>query len=242
MVLKHHLKENEAQALWDFLKPMLEYFPEKRISARELLRHPWLKMPNIDNGKLSNYDILRMSFDEDYLYDRSDDYDYFYKNELNCDFTKDVYESDEELNEGDDFSIVLSDANSKPIPNQNVQIFLRDSNGVLSQKSVTTNNEGVGVISLAGLASGQYSVNVTYNGNSSFKPSSAFQNLNIKQTVAEHVSGTDSTSSIHPGFTPSYRDGNLIYGYKGGRWGFVTPTGNFHEIKYGELGKKYFFI
>ena len=73
LVLKHHLKENEAQALWDFLKPMLEYFPEKRISARELLRHPWLKMPNIDNGKLSNYDILRMSFDEDYLYDRSDD-------------------------------------------------------------------------------------------------------------------------------------------------------------------------
>ena len=139
--------------------------------------------------------------------------------------------SGNELNEGDDFSIVLSDANSKPIPNQNVQIFLRDSNGVLSQKSVTTNNEGVGVISLAGLASGQYSVNVTYNGNSSFKPSSAFQNLNIKQTVAEHVSGTDSTSSIHPGFTPSYRDGNLIYGYKGSRWGFVTPSGMFHEIK-----------
>ena len=70
--------------------------------------------------------------------------------------------SSNELNEEDDFSIVLSDANSKPIPNQNVQIFLRDSNGVLLQKSVTTNNEGVGVISLAGLASGQYSVNVTY--------------------------------------------------------------------------------
>ena len=102
LVQKHHLKENEAQALWDFLKPMLEYIPEKRISARELLRHPWLKMPNVDNGKLSNYDVLRMSLDENYLYDGSDYYDYFYKNELNYDFTKDIYDSDDELNEGDD--------------------------------------------------------------------------------------------------------------------------------------------
>ena len=102
LVQKHKLKENEAQALWDFLKPMLEYFPEKRISARELLRHPWLKMPNVDNGKLSNYDILRMNFDEECFYDRNEDYDYFYKNELNCDFTKDIYDSDEELNKGDD--------------------------------------------------------------------------------------------------------------------------------------------
>ena len=102
LVQKHHLKENEAQALWDFLKPMLEYFPEKRISARELLRHPWLKMPNVDSGKLSNYDVLRMNLDEEYFYDRSDDYDYFYKNELNCDFSKDIYDSDEELNRGDD--------------------------------------------------------------------------------------------------------------------------------------------
>ena len=102
LVQKHKLKENEAQALWDFLKPMLEYFPEKRISARELLRHPWLKMPNVDNGKLSNYDILRMNFDEECFYDRNEDYDYFYKNELNCDFTKHIYDSDEELNKGDD--------------------------------------------------------------------------------------------------------------------------------------------
>ena len=102
LVQKHKLKENEAQALWDFLKPMLEYFPEKRISARELLRHPWLKMPNVDNGKLSNYDVLRMTFDEECFYDRNEDYDYFYKNELNCDFTKDIYDSDEELNKGDD--------------------------------------------------------------------------------------------------------------------------------------------
>ena len=102
LVLNHHLKENEAQALWDFLKPMLEYFPEKRISARELLRHPWLKMPNVDNYKINKYDILRAAFNEDYFFNESDYYDNYYKNELNFDFTKDVNDSDEELNEGDD--------------------------------------------------------------------------------------------------------------------------------------------
>ena len=102
LVLNHHLKENEAQALWDFLKPMLEYFPEKRISARELLRHPWLKMPNVDNYKINKYDILRAAFNEDYFFNESDYYDNYYKNELNFDFTKDVNDNDEELNEGDD--------------------------------------------------------------------------------------------------------------------------------------------
>ena len=81
---------------------MLDYFPEKRISARELLRHPWLKMPNIYKGKLSDYDILRSSFDENYLNNRSGYYEYFYKNELNCDFIKYAYDRNDELNEDDD--------------------------------------------------------------------------------------------------------------------------------------------
>jgi serine/threonine-protein kinase SRPK3 len=95
LVQNHHLKENEAQALWDFLKPMLEYYPEKRISARELLRHPWLKMPNVDNDKLNNYDILRLALIEDYFYNESDYYDNYYKNEFNFDISRDVNDSSE---------------------------------------------------------------------------------------------------------------------------------------------------
>ena len=102
LIQKHHLKENDAQALCDFLKPMLEYFPEKRISARELLRHPWLKMPNVDNGKLNDCDILRLYLNNDFFTDESDYYDKYYKNELNFELSEDIYDSDEELNEGDD--------------------------------------------------------------------------------------------------------------------------------------------
>ena len=41
---KYRIKEHEAEALTDFIMPMLEYYPEKRISAQELLKHPWLNM------------------------------------------------------------------------------------------------------------------------------------------------------------------------------------------------------
>ena len=141
--------------------------------------------------------------------------------------------SDSELNEGDELSIRLTDSNLTPISNQNVQINFKDSNGVLIQKTLTTNEEGIGVISLSDLPSGQYSVNVTYDGNATFKASATSQNLNIKEAVTQSVGSTPylpSDTSIHPEFTPSYRDGQLVYGYKGDRWGFVTPTGNFHEI------------
>ncbi|MCQ2817936.1 MAG: hypothetical protein MJ252_11785, partial [archaeon] len=49
LMKKYKIKQHEAKALADFLLPMLEYYPEKRASAREMLNHPWLKMePNFD--------------------------------------------------------------------------------------------------------------------------------------------------------------------------------------------------
>ena len=46
---KYKMKEEEAEQLADFLLPMLEWYPEKRATAQEMLSHPWL---NLD----SNYD------------------------------------------------------------------------------------------------------------------------------------------------------------------------------------------
>ena len=101
LVQKYHIKENEAQALVDFLMPMLEYYPEKRISARELLRHPWFNIPTEDDGKLNDTEILKMNMDDEYLFDEKDELSY-YKNELNYDLSNNIYSSDTELNEADD--------------------------------------------------------------------------------------------------------------------------------------------
>lgn len=42
LVEKYHFKLQEASELSDFLLPMLEYYPERRATAAQCLRHPWL--------------------------------------------------------------------------------------------------------------------------------------------------------------------------------------------------------
>ena len=62
---KYHFKEKEAKALSDFIMPMLEYYPNKRATARELLRHPWLNMPADFDFKISDIEIEKKKMIED---------------------------------------------------------------------------------------------------------------------------------------------------------------------------------
>ena len=42
---KYYIKEKEAEALSDFLMPMLRWHHDKRATAQQMLSHPWLTMP-----------------------------------------------------------------------------------------------------------------------------------------------------------------------------------------------------
>uniref|UniRef100_A0A3B3ZFD4 non-specific serine/threonine protein kinase n=1 Tax=Periophthalmus magnuspinnatus TaxID=409849 RepID=A0A3B3ZFD4_9GOBI len=42
LVEKYHFRLEEASDLCNFLLPMLEYYPERRVTAVQCLRHPWL--------------------------------------------------------------------------------------------------------------------------------------------------------------------------------------------------------
>ena len=46
---KYRFKEEEARAFADFLLPMLEWDPEKRATAAQMLQHPWLERKFGDN-------------------------------------------------------------------------------------------------------------------------------------------------------------------------------------------------
>eukprot|EP01017_Pseudomicrothorax_dubius_P040882 TRINITY_DN6482_c0_g1_i11.p1 TRINITY_DN6482_c0_g1~~TRINITY_DN6482_c0_g1_i11.p1 ORF type:complete len:219 (+),score=43.98 TRINITY_DN6482_c0_g1_i11:216-872(+) len=50
---KYKMKEVEAEALANFLLPMLEACPDKRISAREALNSEWLRMPPVLETQMS---------------------------------------------------------------------------------------------------------------------------------------------------------------------------------------------
>ena len=58
---RYHIKEKEAQALADFLLPMLEWYPEKRATAAQMLSHPWLYMKGEKNIKMSEKEYRQMT-------------------------------------------------------------------------------------------------------------------------------------------------------------------------------------
>ena len=103
LVKKYNFKEKEAQAFSDFLKPMLEYYPDKRASARELLKHPWLNMPADFDYKISEIEIEKKKMIES---NRIKEENEEKKKDI---FEKDVYDSDDELYGADDEDNALSD-------------------------------------------------------------------------------------------------------------------------------------
>ena len=50
---RYQMKPHEAEAFSSFILPMLEYYPLKRASAQKMLGHRWLKMPPINDIKMT---------------------------------------------------------------------------------------------------------------------------------------------------------------------------------------------
>ena len=107
LVKKYHFKEKEAKAFSDFLMPMLEYYPEKRASARDLLRHPWLNMPADFDYKISDIEIEKKKMIESSISKEENEEK---KKDI---FEKDVYDSDSELYGADDEDNNKSDKNTE---------------------------------------------------------------------------------------------------------------------------------
>jgi serine/threonine protein kinase len=53
LIEKYRFKEAEAQGLTDFLMPMLDWDPQHRATARQMLSHPWLFMPPVYETKMT---------------------------------------------------------------------------------------------------------------------------------------------------------------------------------------------
>ena len=141
--------------------------------------------------------------------------------------TKIKVTSNKTLYEGDNVSVKLTDLNKTPLSKQKVNITIKNSKGkVVANKTVKTNNKGNAKLDL-NLKKGKYNVTATYAGNANYTGNNTTQKLTVKEK--EKVAESQPTYS-----TDTYverTEGNLKYGYKDGRYGFWTPTGNFHEDK-----------
>ncbi|CAD5221917.1 unnamed protein product [Bursaphelenchus xylophilus] len=62
LVEKYQWPEHHARGFADFLVPMLEFDPEKRISATEALKHPWINTPISEDPSNSTYYVPQENF------------------------------------------------------------------------------------------------------------------------------------------------------------------------------------
>ena len=99
LIKKYHLKKNEANMLNDFLLQMLEYCPEKRASAKQMLNHPWLKMEDKFNYVMNDFEIEKNNMIEENQKDKEKLLDDNLNNDCSNNY---IYSSDEELAQADD--------------------------------------------------------------------------------------------------------------------------------------------
>ena len=141
--------------------------------------------------------------------------------------TKIKVTSNKTLNERDDLSVKLTNLNKTPLSQEVVNITIKDNNGkFVANKIVKTNDKGNAIMNL-NLKKGKYDVSVSYGGNENYTGNNTTQKLTVKEkeTVAESQPTHSTDTYIER------TEGNLKYGYKDGRYGFWTPSGNFIEDK-----------
>ena len=129
------------------------------------------------------------------------------------------YEDDGEV------SIKLTDSNGTAISKEVVNITVTNSKGkVVVDDVVKTNSKGKAKLDLD-LKKGKYVVNVTYGGNENYTGNNTTQKLTIKEKVVQ----TQSTTTTNRDTYVEREENGFKYGYKDGRYGFWTPSGNFIE-------------
>lgn len=100
--------------------------------------------------------------------------------------------SNSELCKGDNFSVLLTDSNSNPLVNQTVTVVIIDSNGTQNKQTVTTDGSGNGALKLDNVSTGDYTVEVYYEGDFSYSSSSVNQTVKITDSTVQVPSGSNS--------------------------------------------------
>ena len=103
LINKYNFETGEAQNFQDFLLPMLNYFPDKRPSAKDMLNHPWL---NEEQNTNNNVNINIDKKGENYFYsseNSSNSEEYNADSEDNDNYKEEIYkDNDSDEDSGDE--------------------------------------------------------------------------------------------------------------------------------------------
>ncbi|WP_296806811.1 Ig-like domain-containing protein [uncultured Methanobrevibacter sp.] len=127
--------------------------------------------------------------------------------------SKVVIITNDTVHAGNTFLFELTDLKDNPIANANVSISIRDNNSrIIVNEHLTTNNHGEASLEIVNISAGNYSVNITFNGNDKYKASNLTYNLKIIDDAVEVLS-TDNTAStsVDTGSFYSGQVGRTVY-------------------------------
>ena len=112
--------------------------------------------------------------------------------------TKLTFKSNSTISEGDSIKIQLTDVNGTAIADQTVNVTIIDKDESSSYYSVVTNDNGIGTLKIDNEA-GNYSITISYAGNSKYNKCNATENITVEKEIVEQESvsqqSTQSSSS-----------------------------------------------
>lgn len=129
--------------------------------------------------------------------------------------TKIMMTSADNITEGDNITVKLTDANNTPLTNQNLNVSIVDSSGGSVQKSFTTDGNGEVTIDTDNSTTGNCVLMVKYGGNDDFDASNFTDNVIINKKVVKIK--TNSTNILGNNTThtsKSNSSGNLFSYYE----------------------------
>lgn len=97
--------------------------------------------------------------------------------------SKIIMTSNDNLTEGDNFTVKLTDLNNTPISNQNLNITIVNGKGQSIQLTLMTDSNGEVSFELNKTVTGNCAVKVKYGGNDEFNGCNFTENLHINEKI-----------------------------------------------------------
>lgn len=104
--------------------------------------------------------------------------------------------SNSTLNNGDNFTVQLTDGNGKAISNKTIYISLTDANGNVNNLNATTNEKGVANFDI-NVNAGNYSAKCVFLGDGNYDSSNVTQNISIENVGVSLDSSSNSQSQSY---------------------------------------------
>ena len=119
------------------------------------------------------------------------------------------FKSKSPLTEGKYLKVRLTDADGNPLSNKTVNITITDKNGNEKNRSVITNDNGIGKMKVK-VTPGKYNISASFEGDDEYNANATNKTFKVKAEVIEAQMETTSSNS-DPGAFYSEQAGRTIY-------------------------------